>query len=150
MSKSIYLIGSLRNTSVTRLASRLRAAGHDVFDDWVSAGPEADDYWQKYVTERGQSYDQALRGYAAQHVFQYDRKHLNRCDIAILTMPAGKSAHLELGYFIGLGKPGYICLEKTPERFDVMYAFADKVFQSYDDCVRHFYPKEDTDWSKLP
>jgi hypothetical protein len=44
----IYLIGSLRNPKIIETALKIRAAGHEVFDDWISAGPEADDYWQKY------------------------------------------------------------------------------------------------------
>jgi nucleoside 2-deoxyribosyltransferase len=43
-------------------------------------------------------------------------------------MPAGKSAHLELGYIIGQGKPGYILFDKMPERLDVMHVFANGVF----------------------
>lgn len=39
-------------------------------------------------------------------------------------MPAGKSAHLELGYVIGTGKPGWILFDQDPERFDVMHNFA--------------------------
>src|SRR3990172_601026 len=120
--RSIYLIGSLRNPEVPKLAAALRAAGHEVFDDWYAAGPEADDYWQRYEQdERGHSYIEALAGYAASHVFEYDRKHLDRCNTGVLLMPAGKSSHLELGYMIGQGKPGFIVLPSEPERFDVMY-----------------------------
>lgn len=128
--KSIYLIGSLRNDAVPRVAEVLRIAGWDVFDDWYSAGPEADDYWQRYETNRGHTYREALRGYAADHVFKFDRTHLDRCDVGLLILPAGKSGHLELGYMIGRGKPGYILLDKTPDRFDVMYRFATDVFSS--------------------
>ena len=44
----IYLIGSLRNAKIAEIANKLRSAGHEVFDDWFGAGPEADDFWQKY------------------------------------------------------------------------------------------------------
>ena len=43
-------------------------------------------------------------------------------------MPSGKSAHLELGYCIGKGKPGFVLFDKEPERYDVMYQFASGVF----------------------
>jgi len=135
MPRSIYLIGSLRNPEVMEVASELRANGWDVFDDWMAAGPEADDYWQKYENKRGHDVKTALRGYSAQHVFQYDKTHLDRCDYALLVLPAGKSGHLELGYFIGTGKPGFILLNGEPERFDVMYAFARDVFTSLDEAV---------------
>lgn len=127
MIESIYLIGSLRNEAVPAVAKQLREAGYDVFDDWYAAGPEADDYWQKYENAREHTYNEALRGYAAQHVFNFDKYHLNRCDAAVLLMPAGKSGHIELGYFIGLGKPAYILLPEMPARYDVMYAFTNAV-----------------------
>lgn len=124
MRLSIYLIGSLRNPEVPKLAAQLREEGHDVFEDWFAAGPEADDWWQRYEQGRKHSYTEALAGYAAQHVYQYDRFHLDRCNVGVLLLPAGKSGHLELGYMIGQGKPGFILLDKEPERFDVMYNFA--------------------------
>lgn len=128
--KSIYLIGSLRNPEVPIFAQELRQQGFDVFDDWFGAGPEADDWWQKYEKARGRRYDEALKGYAAQHVFHFDKTHLDRCDISILLLPAGKSGHLELGYALGCGKKGYILMDKEPERFDVMYNFSSGVFFS--------------------
>ena len=43
----IYLIGSLRNEEVPKLARRLREALNvEVFDDWFSPGPKADDFWR--------------------------------------------------------------------------------------------------------
>ncbi len=133
--KSIYLIGSLRNPHVTVLAKSLRSDGYEVFDDWMAAGPEADDYWQKYETERGHTYAQALQGYAARHVFEFDKYHLDRCDIGLLLLPAGKSGHLELGYLIGTGKPGFIMLTEKVERFDVMYQFASGIATHYDELL---------------
>lgn len=120
---SVYLIGSLRNPEVTVVAKALRAAGYEVFDNWIAAGPEADDYWQKYEKEKGATYVEALQSYEAQHVFNFDKYHLDRCDMAVLVMPGGKSAHLELGYMVGKGKPSFFLFDKEPDRFDVMPAF---------------------------
>lgn len=131
----IYLIGSLRNPAVPELAQKIRALGFEVFDDWFAAGPEADDKWRDYEKARGRTYQEALDGLAADHVYHFDLKHLNECSIAILLLPAGKSGHLELGYVIGQGKPGYILLD-TPERWDVMYKFAEGVFQNSDELLK--------------
>lgn len=127
----IYLIGSLRSPRVPEIASKLRGAGYEVFDDWYAAGPEADDYWQKYEQERGNSYASALVGFAANHVYEYDKFHLDRSDLGVLVLPAGKSGHLELGYLIGQGKPGFILCDGVPERWDVMYRFAKGVYFDY-------------------
>ena len=128
----VYLIGSLRNPKVPKIAEKIRALGFEVFDDWFAAGPEADDKWRDYEKARGRTYTEALQGLAADHVYQFDLKHLDDCDIAVLYLPAGKSGHLEFGYIIGKGKKGYILLD-NPERWDVMYKFAHGVFLSFDE-----------------
>lgn len=132
---SIYVIGSLRNPDIPKVAAQLRTAGHDVFDDWFAAGPTADDEWQTYEQGRGRTYQEALeKGEAAAHVFTFDQWHLDRCDAGVLVMPAGKSGHLELGYMIGQGKDGYVLLPQEPERWDVMYRFG-KVVLSVEELL---------------
>jgi hypothetical protein len=141
MSK-IYLIGSLRNSAVPEIAAKLREHDHEVFDDWYSAGPEADDYWMTYEKNRGHNYKEGLEGYAAKHVFSFDKHHLDRNEIAILLLPAGKSGHLELGYFIGCGKPGYILFNgEMPDRWDVMYQFATGIFYDVNDLIAELKQK---------
>jgi nucleoside 2-deoxyribosyltransferase len=121
--KVIYLMGSLRNEKVPYMANKLRELGFEVFDDWFSPGPEADDFWRKYEKARGSTYKEALNNWAGKHVFEFDHYHLDRSDIGVLYMPAGKSCHLEIGYLIGKGKPAFILFDKEPERWDVMYQF---------------------------
>jgi hypothetical protein len=123
-----YVIGSLKNHNIPIIANLLRNIGLDAFDDWWAVGPEADDYWLTYERQRGRSYEEALLGYAARNTFNFDKHHIDHSDIGILVMPAGKSAHLELGYMAGRGKLTYVLFDKEPERYDVMYQFADKVF----------------------
>lgn len=133
--KSLYLIGSLRNPNITTIANRIRLeTGIDVFDDWISPGPEADDHWKDYEQGKGNTYADALQGHAAKHIFAFDKYHLDRCDAAVLIAPAGKSAHLELGYTLGRNKPGFILLD-DPERWDVMYQFATGVYDSLDSFI---------------
>jgi nucleoside 2-deoxyribosyltransferase len=135
--KVIYLIGSLKNRKkIIDLANRLRELGFEVFDDWIAPGPDADDYWRDYEKRRGSSYKQALKNYAATHIFEFDKYHIDRSDIGVLYMPAGKSAHLELGYMIGRGKPCFVLFDEEPERWDVMYQFATAVCFSYEELVK--------------
>lgn len=133
--KSMYLIGSLRNPRVPEIAKAFRERGWDVFDDWYAAGEHADDAWRDYERARGHDLPAALRGHAARHVFDYDKRHLDDCDIALLVLPTGRSGHLELGYKIGAGYPGYILLDGDPDRYDCMYAFATKVFRNLDEAL---------------
>jgi hypothetical protein len=132
---TIYLIGSLRNPKIPNIAEQIRDAGHDVFDDWFSAGPEADDWWRKYEMGRGRTYHEALKGYAAVNTFRHDKRHLDRCDAAVMVLPAGRSAHLELGYVVGSGRRGYVLLDKKQPRWDVMLGLADGVFESLGDLI---------------
>lgn len=127
----IYLIGSLRNPAIPQIANAIREHGYEVFDDWYAAGPEADDYWQKYENARGHSIVEALTGFAARNVYTFDRRHLDLANAAVLVLPAGKSGHLELGYMLGCGKRGYVLFHEEPERYDVMYQFASGVFTEF-------------------
>lgn len=126
--KSVYVIGSLRNPKIPKFAQGLRQAGFAAFDSWYAPGPKADDYWRDYTKARGLSYKEALQDWSAKHVFEFDKFHLDRCDVAVLLMPGGKSAHLELGYMIGKGKKGFILFDKEPKRYDVMVQFATDIF----------------------
>lgn len=131
----IYLIGSLRNPQVPIVAAQLRAAGYDVFDDWYAAGEKADDAWRDYEKARGHRLKEALEGKAARHVFEFDKTWLRQADVVVLMTPAGKSGHLELGWALGQGKPGFILLDNDPDRYDVMYAFATGVAETMDQLL---------------
>lgn len=135
--RRIYVIGSLRNPHVPNVADYLRTYNNawEVFDDWYAAGPKADDHWKEYEQgARRRSYREALAGRAATNTFRYDKANLDRCDMAVLVLPAGRSGHLELGYFIGTGKPGFILLD-DPDRWDVMYKFATDVCEDMPELV---------------
>lgn len=120
----VYVIGSLRNPEIPEIARILREqVGCEVFDDWFAAGPVADDSWRDYEKARGHTYETALHGIAAQHVFNFDKHHLEGSDAAVLVLPAGRSAHLEAGWMLGRGKPVAILLDDAV-RYDVMMNFA--------------------------
>jgi len=128
--KVIYLIGSLKNRKlITPLAKELRKLGvREVFEDWIAPGPEADDFWRDYEKEKGRNYGEALKGWAGKHIYEFDSFHIERADLGILCMPCGKSGHLEFGDILGSGKRGYILFNGEPERWDVMYQFADGIY----------------------
>lgn len=133
----VYVIGSLSNAEVPVFADTLRSAGFEVFDDWYASGPEADTEWRHYESARGRTYSQALAGHAATNTFEFDFQHLNDADVVVLLLPAGRSGHLELGWAIGRGKPGYIVLSEKEDRWDVMYKLATDVFHTWDEFLDH-------------
>lgn len=143
---SIYLIGSLRNKEVPLVAKQLRQHGYEVFDNWFAAGEFADDSWQAYSKEKGLSYKEALQSYEAKHVFEFDKRHLDRCDMAVLLLPAGKSGHLEIGYMAGTGKPTFALFEAEPERYDVMYQFLTGISFSLPELLEEIRQAEIAIW----
>lgn len=124
----IYVIGSLRNPQVPHIANQLAEAGHEPFADWWAGGRDADDWWMQYEQARQRTHREALSGFNAKHIFEYDKYHLDRAHAGVLVMPAGKSGHLELGYLVGQGKPGYILFTREPERWDIMHLFGTPVW----------------------
>lgn len=127
----VYVVGSLRNDLVRYVADELREWGHEVFDDWHASGPEADDHWQKYEEFRGRTYFDALAdSLAADNQFSFDMAHLREAEAVVLVAPAGRSAHLELGYAAGLGAFTAVFLTEVPERWDIMYKLVDLVYSN--------------------
>lgn len=132
----VYVIGSLRNLAIPDVAQSLRIHGHEVFDDWWSSSEDCDDWWQAHERRRGRAYKEAIYGYHARHVFEFDKFHLDRAEAGVMVMPAGRSGHLELGYLIGQHKPGFILFDQEPERFDIMHLFATAICFSVEELVR--------------
>lgn len=124
----IYLAGSLRNPRIPEYHKALEHHfDREVFSDWYAAGPEADDHWKAYEQSLGNDYMTALEGHAAKNVFDFDKRHIDRAEYMVLALPAGKSGHLEMGYFLGTRRVGIIQLDATDVRWDVMYQFATHV-----------------------
>lgn len=122
--KTVYVIGALKNPAIPVIGRLLRTWGYDAFDEWWCCSEDADEWWQQYAKDRGQTYKEALASYHAKNVADFDLFHINRAHGALLVMPAGKSAHMELGHFNGQKKPAFVLFDKEPDRYDIMYRLA--------------------------
>lgn len=135
----VYLAGSLRNPAIVSLHRRLEelVPDCDFFSDWAAAHEAGDDAWKEYEQARGFTFLEALDRPAARHVFEFDKRNIDRSDVLVLVLPAGRSAHMELGYAIGRGKVGFILLDPSSEtdRWDVMYCFAHGVYADVEDLA---------------
>ena len=131
----VYLAGSLRNPAIPGISKDI-ALGIDsqkVFCDWYAAGPEADDHWKEFYEGMHYTYVEALKEPASVNTFEFDKRNMEASRVIVLALPAGKSGHLELGWFLGKGKPGYILLDSDEDRWDVMYQFATGVTADLDE-----------------
>jgi hypothetical protein len=133
--RKIYVAGALANPFITEVALRLRAEGHEVFDDWHAAGPEADTRWQEYEAKRGRTYLEAINGHHAVDVFDFDLRNIMACDTFILVLPAGKSGHMEVGLARGEGKECHVLFAGEPDRYDLMYRMVHGIWMSVDELV---------------
>ena len=104
----VYLASSWRNPTQPECVAILRAAGHDVYDfrnprlgDHGFQWSEIDPHWQQWTLEEFRtslSHPIAVAGFAS------DMDALKACDVCVLVLPCGRSAHLEAGWAAGAGK----------------------------------------------
>ena len=134
----VYLCGALKNDSIRELAWHLRTNfSYDVFDDWHSAHVEADQLlWAYHRDWRGHSVAEALRGPVATMIRDFDKKHIDSSSVVVLVAPAGKSAHMEIGYAIGQGKGTIYYYPEEPDRFDIMVGMVDHIAVGIGDLVK--------------
>jgi nucleoside 2-deoxyribosyltransferase len=129
MSRRIYLASSWRNPHQPDLVEILRDEGHQVYDfrnprpgdqgfKWSDIDPD----WIGWDAGR---FRLALGHEVASAGFRSDFEAMEWADTFVLRLPCGRSAHLELGWAIGAGKPSAIFLEDgEPE---LMYRLADSL-----------------------
>lgn len=143
--KSVYVMGALANPEIPFIGNKIRRLGFIVYDNWWASGYDADSYLRHYTTIKKLNYKQTLQDPAAVNTYNFDKNLMDKSNIAVLIMPAGKSAHLELGYFIGTGKPGYVLFDKVPSKIDIMYQFAVDIFFEFNELaeeLKKYTPKK--------
>lgn len=97
----IYVASSWRNAVQPEIVNLLREKGYEVYDfknprpgDTGFHWSEIDQDWKKWTPEQfrqGVKHEIALKGYYS------DMGALEECDVCVLVLPCGRSAHLEAG-----------------------------------------------------
>lgn len=137
--KRIYVASSWRCKMQPAVVAAFRSAGLDVYDfkhpkpgddgfHWSEVMPGFDS--NRQLTPQDQ-YLTALEDPISEAGFANDFGAMQECDACVLVLPCGRSAHLELGWFVGQGKRTAILLDGdlnnglvTPE---LMYKMVDYV-----------------------
>ncbi len=121
----IYAASSWRNARHPATVEALREAGHEVYDfrdppepGAVFWGEDADPGW--FTDREPERIKEMLRTPEAMRGFASDMAALEWADACVLTLPCGRSAHLELGWAVGAGKPTAVLLDGESEP-ELMY-----------------------------
>lgn len=104
----IYVASSWRNQYYSEVVTRLREAGHEVYDfrnpphggngfHWTDIDENAPNW-------TFEQYAEGLHHPKAERQFSADIDALNWADTCVLVLPCGRSAHTEAGWLAGAGK----------------------------------------------
>lgn len=134
----IYVASSWRNKYQSDVVKRLRQEGHIVYDFKEPkpgikgfAWSDIDVNWQKWTPEE---FSKALNHEIAVEGFANDLTGMTDSDACVMVMPCGRSAHTELGHFIGAGKLSIILIPEACEP-ELMYKLADAVCTNIEEVV---------------
>lgn len=104
----IYVASSWRNPHQPGVVSAFREDGHEVYD-FRNPGPSEHGFswreigtgWQEWTAEE---YIAALEHPISEHGFSLDFDAMKWCDVCVMVLPCGASAHTEAGWCKGQGK----------------------------------------------
>lgn len=143
----IYVASSWRNEFQPSVVSALLLDGHDVYDFRIDgfSWSQVDSDWQSWTSSKYRNLMlDAKQGNndIIRRRFDRDMKALMSCDICVLVLPSGRSAHLEAGYAVGAGKLLIVLLlgELEPDLMYLMSSYP--IALSIDEVIRFIH--EDT------
>ena len=119
----IYVASSRRNNTQPLVVKKLRESGYEVYD-FKNPEPsnhgfhwsEIDINWKNWTPEK---FKEALKHPIAVDGFNRDMQSLFDCDVCVMVMPCGRSAHLEAGFALGAGK--HLIIMLTDGEPELMY-----------------------------
>jgi len=141
----VYVASSWRNLLQQGVVGALKAAGHEVYD-FKNPGPGKEGFSWKQINPNWSidrpavipfEHRRMLEHPVAQAGFKSDMDALRECDVCVLVLPCGRSAHLELGWAVGAGKKTVV-LEPDPIEPDLMYLMCDRLCISFDELLDYF------------
>ena len=135
----IYVASSWRNKYFPEVVTRLREAGHEVYDFRNPPHGGAGFHWTDVDP------DAPLHHPLAERQFQADIDALTWADTCVLVLPCGRSAHTEAGWMAGAGKRVLAYLPEMVEP-ELMYKLFDGVAGSLEELVEKLYLDRDVEF----
>ena len=138
MKHKIYVASSWRNQHYPEVITMLRKAGHDVYDFRNPPSGDEGFKWscvsEDYLAWTPQEYREQLKHPKAVRQFAIDIEAMEACDVCVMVLPCGRSAHTVAGWFAGKGKTtiAYIPEKQEPE---LMYKLFSVVCCSMDELI---------------
>ena len=139
MKHKIYVASSWRNQHYPEVITMLRKAGHDVYDFRNPPSGDEGFKWscvsEDYLAWTPQEYREQLKHPKAVRLFANYIEAMEACDVCVMVLPCGRSAHTEAGWFAGKGKTtiAYIPEKQEPE---LMYKLFSVVCCSMDELIK--------------
>ena len=126
----IYVASSWRNPYFPEVVTRLREAGHEVYDFRNPPHGGAGFHWTDVDSDAPN---------------QADIDALTWADTCVLVLPCGRSAHTEAGWMAGAGKRVLAYLPEMVEP-ELMYKLFDDVAGSLEELVEKLYLDRDVEF----
>lgn len=132
MNKTVYVASSWRNLHHPSVVKAIQEAGYNVYDfrnpipgnygfSWRECGTEEE------LKDPSVYRDKILESEPAKRGFAYDMSALQRAYATVLVLPCGRSAHLELGYAVGMRQRTIVLLDTPLSEPELMYKMVDRI-----------------------
>lgn len=118
--RRIYVASSWKNSLHPRIIRELRAEGHRVYD-YRETNFHFSDVSQLSRPWSGYFLSRVLEHTYSRDAFTTDFNELKQAEATLLLLPSGRSAHLELGYAVGVGQRTAILMQE-PDEPELMYS----------------------------
>lgn len=130
--RRIYVASSWRNAVQPGVVTVLRQHGHEVYD-FRNPPNGTGFHWSEVIPGwNGETCDATDYLHSLDHPrsvsgFLSDYVAMERSDTCVLVLPCGRSAHLELGWFVGHGKRTAVLLDGPHVTPELMYKLVDHI-----------------------
>lgn len=134
----VYVASSWRNEHQQAVVAAVREAGYLAYDFRVPVPGnngfhwrEIDPHWKDWTVPE---YRKAMLHPIAERGYGLDMDALLACDVCVLVLPSGRSAHAEAGFACGKGKLVYV-YSPEPHEPELVYKMFDGITDKLSDIV---------------